>query len=125
MSMVKQINEEVKRIENIRKTIKHKTVVEVIKPPFLIECWGWIPCSKNGKEKDEKKLYNMGVQRRLEYIDNGKGGYFNMCICSEKVLNKLIKIWPGIFPSAFTMINKISGKQLPPEKQRYWKMSKR
>lgn len=73
---------------------------------------GWI----EGKPEYIPMLRNLGVTGQMVYAPLNNAIEF--CSCSDDVMQRLIKQWPGFHPGCFTAVDS-NGNQLPREEQYY------
>jgi len=73
---------------------------------------GWI----RGRLEDRRFLRQIGVRGRMRYSRDA----FEQCIASDEVIRRLL-VMGRLDYISFTTVNMVTGVQLPPRKQKWWR----
>jgi hypothetical protein len=66
-----------------------------------------------------RRLRTLGVQGPMRY--NWRNRVFQHCHCRHEIMIRLMSQFPGFWPGCFTGVDE-AGKQLPHDKQIFWKI---
>lgn len=95
--------------------INREWIIEIEFDPYYA---GWI----NAWPWQYNKLRRLGVYGKMNY--NWERGCFEHCIIHERNVGDLVWGHKQFWPGAFTACSPITGKQLPVECQKLWKLGR-
>lgn len=76
---------------------------------------GWI----KGNQDDKAKLRLLGIRGKMIYREDRN--VIEYCEATEEMLERLVLRYSHIRLNTFTGIDIVTGKQLPPRQQKFWK----